>query len=106
MNRLLIWVLAGVAVLFAGFWLMRGGAAMFSPPKHPALLKCSTAECGNEFTAELPLHFKDYPVKCPKCNQRTAFILQHCWKCDAAYAFDAKHPPQTCPKCGSTLPQN
>lgn len=106
MNRILLWILLVVAVGFAGVWFFRGGAAVFSPPKHPTLLKCSAADCGNEFTADLPAHFKDYPVKCPKCGQRTAFILQHCWKCDATYAFDAKHPLQTCPKCGCNLPPN
>jgi DNA-directed RNA polymerase subunit RPC12/RpoP len=106
MNRLLLWILIVVAVAFAGVWLLHGGAAVFSPPKIPTLLKCSAADCGNEFTAELPVRFKDYPVKCPKCGQRTAFILQHCWKCDATYALDRQHPLQTCPKCGCALPQN
>lgn len=106
MNRSLLWILAAMAVVFAGFSMFRGGSAVFSTPKQPVLLKCSAADCGNEFTADLPVRFKDYPVKCPKCGQRTAFLLQHCWKCDAPYALDTQHPLQTCPKCGAALHPN
>lgn len=98
-------ILIGVAVLLAGVWLARGGAAMFSTPKTERLLLCGSADCANEFKAQLPVKFQDYPVKCPKCSQRTAFVLTRCWKCDAPYALDMKRPLDKCPKCGCDLPK-
>jgi rRNA maturation protein Nop10 len=48
--------------------------------------------------------YKKFPVKCPKCGERTAFILTRCPACNAPYALDLKHPLDKCPKCGADLP--
>ena len=66
---------------------------------------CASADCGNEFKQLLPVKFQAYPVKCPKCGQRSAYILTHCWKCNAAYPLDLKHPLDKCPKCNCDLPK-
>jgi DNA-directed RNA polymerase subunit RPC12/RpoP len=98
-------ILIGVAAVLAVIWLMRGGSALFATPKNERQLICSVADCANEFKTELPVKFQDYPVKCPKCAQRTAFVLTRCWRCNAAYALDMKHQLDKCPKCGCELPR-
>ena len=97
-------VLVAVVLVLGGVWFLKSGKEMLNPEKQAALLKCSRAECGEEFTKQLPLSFEKYPVKCLKCGQQTGFILATCWNCSKHYAFDPKHPPEKCPECGVELP--
>ncbi|MBI5685612.1 MAG: hypothetical protein HZC54_11080 [Verrucomicrobia bacterium] len=98
-------ILIGTAVVLGAVWLMLGGASLFTTPKTEKLLMCGNADCANEFKAQLPVKFQDYPAKCPKCSQRSAFVLTRCWRCSAPYPLDLKHPLEKCPKCGCELPK-
>ncbi|MBI5819771.1 MAG: hypothetical protein HZA88_12375 [Verrucomicrobia bacterium] len=102
-SRTLI-ILSVVAVVLAAVWLMTGGINVLSTPKGEKLLICSNNDCAHQFKAQLPVKFKDYPVKCAKCGERSAFILTHC-KCDAPYPLNLKNPLEKCPKCGCDLPK-
>jgi hypothetical protein len=98
-------ILIVIAIVLGIVWFMMGGAGVFTSPKIERLLMCSNNDCANEFKAQLPVKFTDYPAKCPKCNQRSAFVLTRCWRCNAPYPLDLKHPLEKCPKCGCDLPK-
>jgi DNA-directed RNA polymerase subunit RPC12/RpoP len=97
-------VIAAVAVLLGGFWFLKSGKAKLFPQKEEAALKCARAECGEEFTMQLPRTFNKFPVKCPKCGEMSGYPMVTCSFCLKAYAFDPKNPPEKCPNCGAELP--
>lgn len=105
MKSHLLVVLIVIAVVLGAVWLIGGGSSVFVAPKTEKLLICGSADCAHEFKAQLPVTFKNYPVKCAKCGQRSAFVLTHCWKCDAPYPLNLKNPLEKCPKCGCDLPK-
>ncbi|MFZ2643433.1 MAG: hypothetical protein WA117_20750 [Verrucomicrobiia bacterium] len=98
-------ILVVIAAVLAVVWLASGGIGLFSASKTEKLLICGNADCAHEFKARLPVKFRDYPVKCAKCGERSAFVLTHCWKCDAPYPLNLKNPLEKCPKCGCDLPK-
>jgi len=104
MNKKVVAILV-LFVLAGGIWFLRSGKQMLMPAGVDYVLKCSRAECGDEFTTKLAAGYKKFPVKCPKCGERSAFILTRCPACNAPYALDLKHPLDKCPKCGADLPQ-
>lgn len=105
MNSRQLPILIGLALFLGAAWFFFGGAGFFSTPMSERRLMCSNTDCNNAFKAQLPVKFKDYPAKCPKCSQRSAFVLTRCWKCSAPYPLDLKHPLDKCPKCGCELPK-
>jgi DNA-directed RNA polymerase subunit RPC12/RpoP len=103
MNKKVI----AVVILFtlAGFiWFLSSGKEMIAPTVVDYALKCSHSECGEEFTTKLPMVYKKFPAKCPKCGELSAFIMTRCPSCNAPYALDLKHPLDKCPKCNAGLP--
>ena len=98
-------ILIGTALVLGAVLFMLGGASLFVTPTTEKRLMCGAPDCANQFTAKLPAKFHDYPAKCPKCGQRSAFPLTRCWRCDAPYPLDLKHPLEKCPKCGCELPK-
>lgn len=96
--------LISLAVLFAGFWFLRSGKGLLMPEKQEAPLMCARPECGVAFTALLPIPYEKWPVKCPKCGEKSGFPRSACRKCGASYALDVQAPLEKCPKCGADLP--
>jgi DNA-directed RNA polymerase subunit RPC12/RpoP len=102
--NLRILALIAVVVLVGGIWFFKVGKAKLAPEKFETSLKCARAECGEEFTAKLPMGFDKFPVKCPKCGEQTAFVMVTCGQCAAHFAFDPNKAETKCPSCGAPYP--
>ena len=106
MNAKLI-LLAGLLVVLACMWGFR--ATNNKPPQQMSHVaaKCSNADCGNEFTVDLPsgfARFEEFPRTCPKCNQKTAYQMVICSGCQTHYPNnESRERPTKCAKCGQEL---
>lgn len=104
MNKILIVVLV-VLIGFVAFRCAKHEKVDQPPAFSNIKLKCSRAECGHEHTAKLALNFNAFPVDCPQCGQRTAYLLTTCPGCQTHYAnVDFRERVQHCAKCGAELP--
>jgi DNA-directed RNA polymerase subunit RPC12/RpoP len=99
-----ILALSLIVLLLTGIWYAKVGREKFSKPVQLVIVKCSRAECGQEFGAKLPFGFDHFPVKCEKCGHASAFVAVTCDKCGAHFPYDAKTPPDKCPSCGASWP--
>jgi len=44
----------------------------------------------------------DWPIACPKCGKRTAYIARACAQCTKPIPWDPKAPPKQCPHCNAS----
>jgi hypothetical protein len=68
-------------------------------------IKCNREECAGEAVIKLPYMFDGFPIDCPKCGHRSAYLLTRCPGCQTSYAnVDFRKTLRHCAKCGAELP--
>ncbi len=87
-NPMLIWQAPAVRYsayglgLIVALLVLRWGTSSLLPPQmvggEPARtaqfhVLCSDPACGHHFVIERKFKFKDFPVQCPKCRQKTGY---------------------------------
>lgn len=97
-------VILATGILLAGIWFFTSGKNLLVPEKQDAPLKCARPECGVDFTAKLSIPYSRWPVKCPKCGEKSGYPRSACRKCGATYPIMMPVPLEKCPKCGAPLP--
>ncbi|HNQ24627.1 MAG TPA: hypothetical protein PKK06_16205 [Phycisphaerae bacterium] len=67
---------------------------------------CTNPECGQHFILRRPKSFSDFPVRCPKCEQRTGMRALPCNSatCRGKWVVpQVQGSEQRCPQCGALL---
>jgi hypothetical protein len=67
-------------------------------------IACTDEECGHRWALTERLDFDDWPVRCPRCGQRTGYRLVRCPDPDCGKWGPAQVDEsgrRTCPHCGA-----
>ena len=107
--RYATYCLAGLIVV----WGVLGVADIVAPPR-PAAARpeattadyhviCSNPECGYHFVVRRRFGFKKFPVRCPKCEQKTGEQARRCNSktCQGRWVAPVRiDGVMVCPRCG------
>jgi hypothetical protein len=119
-KKTLLIVVAVACLAVAGivtYKTMGGGGTTAGQPASKVWVKCNNPKCGNEYEVSAqeyntfvmnnggPRQFMmtgAVPMKCPKCNEDSAFKAEKCEKCGKVFfpgTVEGK-AQDTCPGCG------
>ena len=59
--------------------------------------------CQFQGTTKVDVANVAWPVVCPKCKERKAYLARQCPKCHKQVPTDPKAPPTACPHCKASL---
>jgi hypothetical protein len=111
--RLAAYVLGGLVLI----WIIHWAVNLAVPPK-PASARpeattadfhviCTHHDCGNHFVIRREFGFDDFPVSCPRCNQKTGQRAVSCNSeaCRGRWVAPAGDPKSLrCPYCSGRFP--
>ena len=110
--RYTVYVLAGMIAM----WACLGVAHSIAPPlaadTAPATtadfhVVCTRPECGHHWVINRELGFDDFPIVCPKCQNRTGAEARRCnsKQCGGRWVSPTwRDCVRVCPRCGQKFP--
>jgi hypothetical protein len=98
------WIVLGLAVVLVVQWMVSGltpaaGRGVEAPtPYATVYVACTNPACRAAFTARVERDFRDWPLSCEKCGQKSAYRAGRCATCRSWFATAPGQLP-TCPEC-------
>jgi DNA-directed RNA polymerase subunit RPC12/RpoP len=103
-RRRVLVAIAGLGLIGVSVWLylvLRPHEEQGLAGTHPVPVKCVVEGCGYVGVVHLPAGRETFPVKCPKCSQRSCYKLWECRDCGYQFLPKGGAAELECPHCGS-----
>jgi DNA-directed RNA polymerase subunit RPC12/RpoP len=103
-RRRVLVAIAGLGLIAASvslYLVLRPHEEHGSVGTHPVAVKCVVEGCGYVGVVSLPASQETFPVKCPKCGQRSCYKLWECRDCGYQFLPKGGVAELKCPHCGS-----
>lgn len=104
-NRLWIVILAGVLVVGAAVYLVRGARNPEAPAGMKTNFLCVSEGCGFQESRALKSG-ETMPLRCPKCGKNSLYVSQTCPQCGQANVMNELRGlsgPSRCTQCGTEI---
>ena len=103
--RIVLWIVFGLCAMLIVYIVTHAFApapatseAPKPPPTATLYVACANPSCLKSYTVERPMDFKDWPIQCEKCAQRSVYRAILCPECRHWYAVAPGHK-RICPFC-------
>ncbi|MCO6436460.1 MAG: hypothetical protein J5J06_05180 [Phycisphaerae bacterium] len=110
--RYATYALGAVVLLWSASWLTTAINPLPQEASERAVtadfhLLCTNPQCGYHFVIQRKFGFNDFPVTCPKCEQKTGHRARPCYSPACGGRWVVPHTDgrvERCPRCGQTFP--